>query len=241
MSCAKQDVYSLVNNTMPYAVLITCEHAGNIVPEAYKFLFEHSEDVLHSHEGWDPGAWHVAQYLGSQLNVAPLGCHTTRLLIEANRSLHSNQLFSRYTTHLNDEEKKLLIKDIYNPYRQSVQHKIEEQQKPVLHLSIHSFTPVYQGKERKVELGLLYDPERASEHRFCRSLKHELARFAPGLAVLDNEPYLGIDDGFTSYLRSIYDDSQYLGIEIEISQKFVSDLGKVQQALAQGITKVLFP
>ncbi|MEQ8363926.1 MAG: N-formylglutamate amidohydrolase [Cyclobacteriaceae bacterium] len=226
---------------MSYALLITCEHAGNIVPEKYKSLFNNAEDALRSHEGWDPGAWDVAQYLGNQLKVTPIGCPTTRLLIEANRSLNSAQLFSRYTAHLSAHAKDLLIEEIYTPYRQNVQLKIEQLPQPILHLSIHSFTPVYNGNERKVELGLLYDPARASEYRFCHDLQNQLGQIAHDVTVRHNEPYLGIDDGLTSYLRSIYGDDQYLGIEIEMSQKFVSNPDKMKEALAQGIAKVLFP
>ncbi|HNP08610.1 MAG TPA: N-formylglutamate amidohydrolase [Cyclobacteriaceae bacterium] len=225
---------------MSYALLITCEHAGKLVPKKYKSLFSNSENVLNSHEGWDPGAWDVAQYLGKRLNTTPIGCHTTRLLIETNRSLNSAQLFSRYTAHLNDNEKDILINEIYYPYRQLVQLKIEQLPKPVLHLSIHSFTPVYHGKKRKVELGLLYDPERPSEHHFCQNLQNELTSIVDDIKVRHNEPYLGIDDGFTSYLRSIYGDNQYLGIEIEISQKFIGNLTKIKHALTLGITKTLF-
>ncbi|MEP2671238.1 MAG: N-formylglutamate amidohydrolase [Cyclobacteriaceae bacterium] len=226
---------------MSYALIITCEHAGNVVPKKYQPLFTQSEEALNSHEGWDPGAWNIAQYLGHQLNAVPIGCHTTRLLIEANRSLYSNQLFSRYTTHLNAVEKEFLINEVYNPYRQNIQLKIDQLKKPILHLSIHSFTPTYHGRERKVEIGLLFDPERKLENRFCKGLKGELNQNAPDLLVMDNEPYLGIDDGLTSYFRSIYRDDDYMGIEIEVNQKFIGDLSKVEQSLAQGIKKVLFP
>ncbi|MFZ1806959.1 MAG: N-formylglutamate amidohydrolase [Cyclobacteriaceae bacterium] len=225
---------------MPYDLLITCEHAGNIVPEKYRALFINAENALNSHEGWDPGAWNITQYLGHQLKVAPVDCQATRLLIEVNRSLHSTQLFSRYTSHLSDNEKDVLIKEFYNPYRESVELKIEQLKKPILHLSIHSFTPIYQGKERKVELGLLYDPDRPSEYQFCQNLMQAITSIDSGIIIKHNEPYLGIDDGFTSYLRSIYSNDQYLGIEIEISQKFIGDLSKIEQTLAQGIKKVLF-
>lgn len=226
---------------MPRELIITCEHAGNLVPKKYESLFSQSAEVLNSHEGWDPGAWDIALYLGHQLNVVPFGCHTTRLLIEANRSLYSHQLFSRYTTHLDDNKKEILIKEVYNPYRQNIQLKIDQLKKPVLHLSIHSFTPLYHGKERTVELGLLFDPNRKSENEFCRNLKLELNQIIPDLKVMDNEPYLGIDDGLTSYFRSLYSDDQYLGIEIEVNQKFIGDLSQIEQSLTQGIKKSCFP
>ncbi len=226
---------------MSYGLLITCEHAGNNVPEKYKSLFVNSEDILNSHEGWDPGAWDVANYLGNHFQVAPIGCHTTRLLIEANRALDSSQLFSRYSTSLSDSEKRLLIDKIYNPYRQLVRLNIEKLQKPVLHLSIHSFTPVYDGSERKVEIGLLFDPDRELESHFCHAYQDTLKLSLPDTNVQFNKPYLGIDDGLTSHLRTIYGNTLYAGIEIEISQKFVSDLQKIKQSLADGLKKVSFP
>lgn len=212
-----------------------------MVPEKYRHLFINTENIINTHEGWDPGAWEVAEYLGKQLNVLPIGCHTTRLLIESNRSTYNTQLFSRYTAHLSENDKELLIKECYTPYRERVQLKIDQLKKPILHLSIHSFTPVYQGVARTVELGLLYDPTRSEEYKFCQNLQRETASIDPDLIIRHNEPYLGIDDGFTSYLRSIYGNDQYLGIEIEISQKFAGNLAKVEQTLARGIKKVLFP
>lgn len=226
---------------MAYSLLITCEHAGNIVPEKYKSLFKHAVDALDSHEGWDPGAWDIATYLGNYFNTEPIGCHTSRLLIEVNRSLSSPQLFSRYSTLLSDNEKQNLISEIYNTYRKSVGIKIEQLQKPVLHLSIHSFTPVYYGKERKVELGLLFDPDRELESSFCNAFKQTLKFILPDINVRLNEPYLGIDDGLTTHLRSIYSNTQYLGIEIEISQKFAPNTQKIERSLADGLKKALFP
>jgi predicted N-formylglutamate amidohydrolase len=40
---------------------------------------------------------------------------------------------------------------------------IEASKKPVLHLSIHSFTPIWSGVERKVDIGILFDPDNKSE------------------------------------------------------------------------------
>ena len=224
---------------MPYTLLITCEHAGNIVPEKYKPLFHKAHDALNSHEGWDPGAWDVATHMSEQLNLHPIGCFTTRLLTEPNRSLYSSQLFSRYTNQLADAEKAQLINELYLPYRLKVEREIEKLKKPVLHLSIHSFTPIFHGKERSVEIGLLFDPDRKSELAFCQSYAQALTGQLPNLSIQFNEPYLGIDDGVTSHLRALYPDEQYLGIEIEISQKFISDLFPIKESLLIGLKRVL--
>lgn len=224
---------------MPYALLITCEHAGNIIPNQYQALFAGQDEILASHEGWDPGAWEIATFLGEQLKTQPIGCPTSRLLIEANRSLHHPQLFSRFTNSLGDQEKEKLIKEIYLPYRKQVERKIALSSKPLLHLSIHSFTPVFHGEVRQVEIGLLFDPERKAETHFCDSLKGELQQHQANLNIQFNQPYLGVDDGFTTHLRSLYHDDDYLGIEIEINQKFLPQLKTIQKALLFGIHHVL--
>jgi hypothetical protein len=54
-----------------------------------------------------------------------------------------------------------------------------------------------------------------------------------------NKPYLGIDDGLTTYLRTVYPDSHYAGIEIEINQKFVDtpELILIGDYLSAGLLK----
>lgn len=39
-----------------------------------------------------------------------------------------------------------------------------------------------------------------------------------GLAVRINEPYAGLGDGGTNWLRTVFDDSRYAGLEIELNQ-----------------------
>lgn len=220
---------------MTHSLLLTCEHAGNQIPIEYAHLFSNAEEVLESHEGWDPGAWEVATYLSSHLNLPVFGCHTSRLVIEANRSLNNAQLFSRYTHSLSDVAKQRLIDDIYFPYRNEIENQIQKLPKPVLHLSIHSFTPVLHNVIRTVDIGLLFDPSRKSESAFCQKFKIALEKVAPGLSIQFNQPYAGVDDGFTTYLRTQYNESRYLGIEIEINQKLLTDPYLVQNGLHQAI------
>lgn len=220
---------------MTYSLILTCEHAGNQVPDEYKSLFENEDEVLQSHRGWDPGAWLLANFLSAQLEAPLFGCLTTRLLIEANRSMDSVQLFSEFTSSLTPEVKEKLIREIYNPYRAQVHLVIEKMAKPVLHLSIHSFTPVWNNQERKVDIGILFDPSRNTEVYLCQQLKENLQSNLPGYQIHFNEPYAGTDDGFTTWLRKQYRDEQYLGIEIEVNQKFASHLSSIESALSESI------
>jgi predicted N-formylglutamate amidohydrolase len=203
------------------SIIISCEHAGREIPDKYVHYFASHLDVIETHRGWDPGAWEVASDLGEKLKVSYFGCRTTRLLIEVNRSLNHSQLFSEFSNKLTTEEKTELIDGIYFPYRTSVQTAISNAKQSVLHLSIHSFTPVLNGVEREFEIGLLFDPDRSRELSFCEDFTTRLAKALPGFRIKLNEPYKGVDDGFTTYLRTQFDNEFYSGIEIEINQHLV--------------------
>jgi predicted N-formylglutamate amidohydrolase len=226
-------------------IIISCEHAGNKVPTQFRFLFKGKESVLQSHLGWDPGAFSVARSLADALKVRLFHQDYSRLLIECNRSLDNPELFSKYSTGLNDMVKDYLIRKYYLSYRKKVERaigKILDKGKPVLHLSIHSFTPALNGTKRKADLGLLYDPDRRSEEDFSVHLKNELETLSPNLLVKFNYPYLGTDDGFTTYLRTKFPDDSYAGIEIEVNQNLTAwpARKKIQSILTECIRKMYF-
>ena len=224
---------------MAYSVIVTCEHAGNEVPKEYTQLFNGRADLLNSHEGWDPGAWEIAQHIASAIQVPLFGCLTTRLLIEANRSLNNPQLFSTAIQGLKEIQKERLISEIYLPYRRGVETQIQTETKTVLHFSMHTFTPIWKGKERKTDIGILFDPARSLEVSIAEMMKQSLTQLLPTLNIDFNEPYLGIDDGFTTFLREKFTDNDYSGIEIEVNQKYVSNLTEIKEALTIAIRQFL--
>ena len=202
--------------------IISCEHAGNSVPENYKSLFIGAEQVLESHRGWDPGALEVATFLSQNLNWPLYSMRVTRLLIEMNRSLENSELFSEFSSEISEEEKNALLEEYYYPYRNRIEKKILNAEKPIRHFSIHTFTPIFNQVERQVDLGLLFDPNRYSEQRTCEFMKEILEKSLPAMVIKFNEPYNGTDDGLTTSLRKKFSDDEYEGIEIEINQKYVN-------------------
>ncbi len=92
----------------------------------------------------------------------------------------------------------------------------------MLHISVHSFTPELNGEVRTADVGLLFDPARPAEEEFCSNFRRLLLQQNDDLNVKFNYPYLGVDDGFTTYLRQKFP-QLYLGIELEINQKFVQN------------------
>lgn len=205
-------------------LVLTCEHAGNRVPEEYKKLFDQNPFVLETHRGYDPGAFDLFNHL-KKLSAYSRYTTVSRLLIEANRSLHHPQLFSLYSQNLPSEEKQEIIGKYYRPYRREVEQSISaliSAGEEVLHLSIHSFTPNLDGKIRDADIGLLYDPSRRKEKNWVKTIKKELTKRDSTLKIRANYPYRGTSDGFTTSLRKTFP-VNYIGIEIEVNQKFVEN------------------
>ncbi|MBS4169025.1 N-formylglutamate amidohydrolase [Parachlamydia sp. AcF125] len=218
-------------------LVLTCEHGGNQVPPRWKSYFKKAGAALASHRGYDKGALELAQFVSQHLSVPLIFSTTTRLLVELNRSLHHPHLFSSWTKNLSSEEKEEILQKYYYPYRLQVEEKLLEQMKqgPILHLSVHSFTPVLEGVEREGEIGLLYDPKRQKEKNFARQWKQALqGNVAAGMRVRMNYPYLGKADGLTSFLRKKWDENLYWGIELEVNQG-LKESEKRWESLKKGI------
>lgn len=227
--------------------LISCEHASNRVPELFAHLFRGQEKVLSSHQAYDPGAAEFASKLAGVLPAPIYRGSITRLLVDLNRSpANKKSLFTQYSRRLEQADREQLLKKYYQPYRAKVEKAVNEtidQGEPVLHISVHSFTPVKRGKVRKADIGLLYDPARKAEKHVCALLVNLLKREVLALRVRRNYPYLGKTDGFTSYMRRQYAANLYTGIEIEMNQAFLLKNSlkkrKTIEVLAEGLREIL--
>lgn len=192
---------------------------------------------MNSHLGWDPGAREIGLHLARELGAPFYKCESTRLLVEPNRSLHSLSLFSAFVQSLSDDERNEVLNQYYIPHRSAVETWVRSTEKPVAHISVHTFTPIFNGHIRDVDIGLLFDPERKAEREFCERWLSLLEAQVPGLRLRYNEPYKGTDDGFTTYLRTLFPGEEYLGIEIEVSQRFVAtaQLDTVTEAISKSL------
>ena len=203
------------------AFLISCEHGGNLVPPAYRELFSGSRELLDSHRGYDIGILPLARRFAQRLQAPLVVSQITRLLVDLNRSEGHPRLFSALTRQLPAPERQQLLYDYYDPYRQQVRRKIQKlirSEDAVIHLSVHSFTPVLEGKSRTTEIGLLYDPARPAEVEFCSLWQDSLQVTLPEMRIRRNYPYRGVSDGLVPRLRKEYPPEQYLGVELEVNQ-----------------------
>jgi predicted N-formylglutamate amidohydrolase len=219
-------------------LILSCEHGGNEVPVKYQYLFKNNQAVLNSHKGYDLGALDVFNALKPLSNTSFFSVES-RLLIELNRSLHHKNLFSEFSKELPLKEKESLIKS-YQTYRNAIETAIKtvvDRNERVLHIAVHSFTPILNEVKRNCDIGLLYDSRKEQEKEFSRRLKREILSVNDALNVRYNNPYLGKSDGFTTHLRKQFP-KNYLGIELEINQKF-SNKNKMDSFLKTLIYDVL--
>lgn len=209
-------------------LVVSCEHATARVPERYAALFASADAraALASHRGFDDGARALARDLSRALDAPLVAARATRLLVDPNRSRTNRVVFSEITRGLPREERERLLERWWAPHRDAVAAAVNEAARgAVLHLSVHSFTPVWDGAERAVDLGLLYDPSRRRERAFCDALHAALAAREPGWRVRRNQPYRGTADGLTTALRRAFREARYLGVELEVNQRLVADAG----------------
>lgn len=229
------------------ALLLTCEHATNRVPREYRRAFASpaAQAALGTHRGYDRGAKGVASALAERLKSAsslvrgPLDGEVTRLLVDLNRSPPHPDLFSSYARALRDEERAELLRRYYEPHHRRVRASLGEllqRASLVLHLGVHSFTPLLDGHERKADVGLLYDPSRAREREFAGALWQGFKEHAVALRVRRNYPYRGIADGLTTMLRRELPRTRYAGFELELNQRSLESrrfVGSVVEVVAR--------
>ncbi len=227
---------------LPPALLLTCEHASHHIPDRYQSLFAQQTSVLKSHRGWDPGTFELGKALACKFDAPLFATSVSRLLVEVNRSPRHPRLFSEFTSGLSADEKQELMAAFYFPHRLAIENWIAEQitdLQSVLHISLHSFTPILNGQIRNADIGLLYDPQRPAELALCDQWHAAWKELQPEVRVRRNYPYRGTDDGFTTYLRRRFPDPLYAGIELEVNQQHILPPAKDFKVWIKTITLTL--
>ena len=221
------------NQQHNFILILTCEHASNKLPAAFKKAVP--AKVLKTHRAYDIGAVQVFRKL-VKFAKPEFYCEGkfSRLFVDLNRTITNKSAFSDCYEALEARDKaaaekaKAQATAYWTEYRTAIEKFVESALKPktqsaknatIVHLGIHSFTPVLNGKVRNADIGILYDPSRPQERAYAQVIKSEIKRLYPTMKVRFNYPYKGSSDGLTTTLRKKFG-PRYVGIEIEINQKF---------------------
>lgn len=184
-------------------VLVLCDHAGNRVPPELESLGL-DRAALERHIAWDIGAADVARRLGRRLDAPVLLDHCSRLVIDPNRrpltptSIPpvSDGCVVPGNLDLPEEEIRRRVRRYHLPYHRAVAHLVgafRRQGRVPAILSVHSFTPSMNGRDRPWQVGVLWRNDRRIAAPLLAALRER-----DDLEVGDNQPYSGLDEfGFT--------------------------------------------
>ena len=204
------------------AFMLVCEHASNHMPERYDSLGL-ADELLDSHIAWDPGAAIVTRRMSEILGAPALLGGASRLLYDCNRPIDAadaiparSEIFDiPGNQNLSDDERQGRIETFYQPFHGALSSALDRHTRPPVLVTVHSFTPIYRGKKRDVEVGILHDED--------PRLADAMLQLAPNhtdMVVLKNEPY-GPGDGVMHTLKKHAIDRGILNVMIEVRNDFL--------------------
>ncbi len=124
--------------------------------------------------------------------------------------------------NLTPEQREARAQRFYEPFRHRLERtlllRLQSRRAPIL-ITIHSFTPVFKGKERDIELGILHDDDARLADAMLTIVERE-----GQLVVGRNQPY-GPEDGVTHTLRLHALPLGLLNVMIEIRSDLIDDPG----------------
>jgi len=245
-SPARDKVVEVINPSGQGNFVLVCEHASRFIPVEFKNLGL-ERDVLNSHVAWDPGALGVAEHLSALLDAPLVAQRISRLIYDCNRPPQSASAMPEKSeifdvpgnAGLSQSQRQLRIDQYYHPFRQTLSAGIDRhiaQILPPVLITIHSFTPVYFGVKRNLDIGILHD----SDSRFADELLASLQQESHYI-VARNQPY-GPGDGVTHTLVQHALPRGLMNVMIEIRNNIIdtqpSQL-KMAELLARHLTSVL--
>ncbi|WP_170575911.1 N-formylglutamate amidohydrolase [Ruegeria atlantica] len=183
-------------------VVLLCEHASHRIPAVYDGLGLTEADSL-SHAAWDPGARSLSIELSRALDAPIVASTVSRLVYDCNRPPEaqsamperSEQIVVPGNAGLTQSQCDDRTTAVYKPFCAAVANVLDERGPETVVVTVHSFTPVYFGQNRTVELGLLHD----EDSRLVDAMLDHVGRL-PHRRIERNEPY-GPADGVTHSLR----------------------------------------
>lgn len=187
-------------------LVILCDHASNFVPDEFGSLGLGAADLAR-HIAWDPGALPVARLMAERLDAVLVESGVSRLVVDCNRACDARDLVPAISEAtavpgnlaIDAEERTRRIALAHTPFHAAVDRVLagrEAAGRGAAVISVHTFTPVYNGVKRPWHVGILHD----DDERLAGPMLEALSQF-DGVAVGDNQPYSPADGVYYSLER----------------------------------------
>jgi len=176
--------------------LVVCDHASRAFPKALGRLGL-PELPSWQHIAWDIGAGELARGISNALDAPAVLAGYSRLIVDCNRLPDDVEAFREQgggwvipgNQGLSEFDKRLRLACFFDPYHECIAAMLggyRARRVTPLVISIHTFTPEYEGRLRPWQAGILWDKDERSADFIIKGL-----RAIEGLSVGDNEPYSG--------------------------------------------------
>jgi predicted N-formylglutamate amidohydrolase len=208
-------------------LFLTADHAGRAIPRGLGRLGLPDRE-LERHIAWDIGIAGVTERLSAALDATAVLQTYSRLVIDCNRDpgVPSSIPEVSETTNipgnaaLSAEQRAARRQAIFEPYHARIEALLDARhaaQRGTVYVAMHSFTPVFKGESRDMQVGVLYNRDVR-----LAAIMLDLLRAEGDLTVGDNAPYAVSD--VTDYGVPVHAERRGLAhVEIEIRQDLIAD------------------
>ena len=223
-------------------IVLVCEHASNHFPGQWGDLGLTAGQRA-AHIAWDPGALGVARGLSRLLDAVLIHAPVSRLVYDCNRApdmpgampvrseIHEIPGNAALSPHQRLERTTAIYLPFHDTLHRVIAGRLAADLRPVI-ISVHSFTPVYFGKPRRVEFGIIHDADRSLAVAI-----HAAAMKLTRLQTELNAPYSAADD-VTHTLRLQATPYGLPNAMLEIRNDLI-DTPEAQLAMAENLAPVL--
>lgn len=222
-------------------VILVCEHASNALPAPWGDLGL-TADQTRAHIAWDPGALGLARGLATRLDATLIHAPVSRLVYDCNRAPDMpGAMPPRSEIHdipgnaaITPADRLARTEGVYLPWANGLHNliasRIAQGRRPVI-ITIHSFTPIFYGKPRAVEFGIIHDADPTLAHAV------HAASQATGLNAQINQPYSAADD-VTHTLRLHATPYGLQNVMLELRNDLIAD-AQAEAAMANRLAPAL--
>ena len=230
--------FSVANADGRGRALFVCDHASNRMPAALGTLGL-AGDRLQEHIAWDIGAAAVADILSRRFDAPLVKSGYSRLAIDCNRSPSDATSIAEVSDgvpipgnrNLDPQAAAARAGEILRPYHAEIERLLDGERDPPFRafVSVHSFTPVFEGRSRPWQVSALWNRDGRLALPFMAALA------ARGdVTVGDNQPYSARNNfGYTVHRHGELRDLPHLLVEIR--QDLIADAaGAVRWAAIVG-------
>jgi predicted N-formylglutamate amidohydrolase len=206
--------------------MLTADHAGRRIPRRLGTLGIADAD-RDRHIAWDIGIAGVTEHLSAALDATSVMQTYSRLVVDCNRDPSwpsAMPEISEFTEipgnrHLTVEDRASRVRSIFQPYHDRITAMLDARAvagRRTILAAMHSFTPVFKGEPRAIEVGILY------YHRTrLAEVMLDLLRAEGDLTIGENAPYALTPD--SDYSIPFHAERRALEhVEIEIRQDLIA-------------------